>query len=128
MRTLQWQLILDSDVDGGNVRDTLKMLSRKITNPSLTVGGVVVSLNPPDDDLGDYAEWAYGTLMVFYELSRQRTRSQGGANPIQFSEVEAYSRLNSITLSALDVGNILMLDGTFMKEASRQLQAAIDKT
>lgn len=77
---------------------------------------------PPTDDLIRLAgnvgiseesasDWVSVQLMMFLELSRQRSRGQH-IMPLNFADIEAYQRLNTIHLHAVELNNILLLDQT----------------
>lgn len=91
------------------------------------INGKRISLDAPKAELGDYQFWASAILTIFLDLSKQRGRSQAGAVPISFVDLEAYLRLNSIQLSPLEIDVVMDLDQVFISEVARQLSDELDK-
>lgn len=63
----------------------------------------------------------------FCELSASRTGNGGGANPIAFTEIEAWARLTGRLLTPRDVRAIGLLDGELFRiwsEQDRRREAA----
>lgn len=79
-------------------------------------------------NVGDDAiTWAIMQLNTFLELSRQRTRYQGGCNALSLLEIQAYLALNSIQLHPVELNIILELDRIFMNFITDQLSESLER-
>lgn len=91
---------------------------------------------PPFDDVAkaieaaqldpeDASDWVSVQLATFFELSRQRGRGQA-IQPLVFTEIEAYQRVNSIQMEVREIENLLALDELFLTHCNRMAQEQID--
>lgn len=88
--------------DGCTQREHLESLARQRARSGL----------PPPEGLSEYEcpDAAEHLWRWFLEVSRRRGSNGFGANPISYSELEAWSRLTETRLSALEVDWIMALD------------------
>lgn len=75
----------------------------------------------------DAITWIMMQLNTFLELSRQRSRYQGGCNALSLLEIQTYLTLNSIQLHPVELTNLLELDRIFMNFVTDRIQEAAEK-
>jgi hypothetical protein len=56
----------------------------------------------------------------FLELHNARSSNGFGVNPISYLEIDAWTRLNRITLSLSDIKIIKALDNVFLKQQAKE--------
>ncbi|MEQ8446913.1 MAG: hypothetical protein RIB57_13595 [Pelagibacterium sp.] len=56
-------------------------------------------------------------LNLFQALSATRSHTQGGPNPISYSEIEAYARLHRLPIEPRHVKMIVEMDRTWLEHA-----------
>lgn len=61
---------------------------------------------------------------TFVSLHRARTSSGFGPNPITWTEIDAYCRLNGTALDPWEVEAVRALDDTYMSVAAEELEGA----
>lgn len=75
----------------------------------------------------DAITWVTSQLTMFLDLSRQRTRFQGGCNSLNLGDIQTYLILNNLELHHIEMENILHLDHLFMNIVREQVEEQLKR-